>query len=75
MRLSWAGEEHPVWGPYFPNSRVRTHMTWQRSSVFLLDVRSSLRKKKCSHQDQKVNTDATLSANWFNSLGHFFGPY
>lgn len=46
MRLSWAGEEHPVWGPYFPSSRVRTHMTWQRSSVFLLDVRSSLRKKK-----------------------------
>ena len=45
MRLSRASEEHPVWGPYFPNSRVRTHMTWQRSSVFLLDVRSSLRKK------------------------------
>lgn len=45
MRLSWASEEHPVWGPYFPNSRVRTHMTWQRCSVFLLDVRSSLRKK------------------------------
>lgn len=46
MRLSWASEEHPVWGPYFASSRVRTHMTWQRSSVFLLDVRSSLRKKK-----------------------------
>lgn len=45
MRLSWASEEHLVWGLYFPNSRVRTHMTWQRCSVFLLDVRSSLRKK------------------------------
>ena len=51
MRLSRASEEHPVWGPYFPNSRVRTHMTWQRSSVFLLDVRSSLRKKTCGYQN------------------------
>ena len=53
MRLSWASEEHPVWGPYFASSRVRTHMTWQRSSVFLLDVRSSLRKKKKKNWSSK----------------------
>ena len=33
------------------------------------------KKKQYSHQDQKVNIDAKLSANWFNTLGHHFGPY